>query len=42
MSIDLCKHRNCVLFLTVSKAKFCGQFPYLGKLHDIYRIYTVS
>ena len=38
---NLCKHRNCIQLLTVSKADFRCQFPYLDKLQDIYRIYSV-
>ena len=30
-----CKHRDCILLLTVSKAEFRGQFSYLDKLQDI-------
>ena len=29
------KHHDCVLLLTISEAKFRGQFPYLDKLQDI-------
>ena len=30
-----CKHRDCMLLLTVSKAEFRSQFPYLDKLQNI-------
>ena len=29
------KHRDIILLLTVSKAEFCGYFPYLDELQDI-------
>ena len=34
-NVNTCKHSDCILLLTVSKAEFCGQFPYLDKLQDI-------
>ena len=33
--VNPCKHRDSMLLLTVSKAEFRGQFPYLDKLQDI-------
>ena len=40
LNVNPCKQDDCILLLTVSKAEFRGQFPYLDKLQDI-RIYTV-
>ena len=35
INVDLCKHPECILLLTVSKAESYGQFPYFDKLQDI-------
>ena len=35
LNVNLCKHHNCILLLTVSNTEFHGQFPYLGKQQDI-------
>ena len=36
LNVNPCKHHDCILLLlTVSKAEFRGQFPYLDKLQDI-------
>ena len=32
--MNSCKHRDCILLLTVSKTEFRGQFSYLDKLQD--------
>ena len=42
LNINPCNHRDSILYLTVAKAEFRGQFPYLDKLQDIVLIYTVS
>ena len=35
LNVNPCKQRDSILLLTVSKAEFRGQFPYLEKLQDI-------
>ena len=35
LNVLLCKHRDCILILTVSGAEFRGQFPYLDNLQHI-------
>ena len=42
LNVNPCKQRDCLLLSTVSKAEFCGQFPYLDNPAAGYGMYTVS
>ena len=42
LNVNPCKHRDCMLLLTVSKAEFFGQFLQTARQTTGYMIYTMS